>query len=274
MRGPNKVKRKGQSKDRSSRPSRRASVASTVSDDDFGPSSPRARVDTAPRQFTMQFDLPPLVDGRASASSGSLSATPSPRSEHSYSSPSREQLRPPPISLAGTGLYDHARLPLPHDVTPFGFDAQSPSGLRRASLPAYILEHHLRSTDAAGRTSFDHSVYAPPRGLDAVERTPRPRSSPAFPLLSPFAEAAPSACSSSGTSPRTPLELTYPVDDFSPAAAPPGFTPDFASFARFDGPAGWLGDDVDATPTLGADGDDAKRFPPYVHSEFTPESPE
>lgn len=172
MRGPNKVKRKTVSKDRASRRASVISVASTASEDDVSPPSPRAYPRTEPRQFTMKFDVPPLADDGASGSS-SVSATPSPRSEHLHSSPPREHLRPPPISLAGTGLYDQAPLPLPHEVPPFGFDAQSLNSLRRASLPAYLLDHQLRRAGVAGRMSIDHSMYSPPRGLDGVERTPR-----------------------------------------------------------------------------------------------------
>lgn len=159
MRGPNKVKRKGAPHDAKSgrRASITSSVASTSSEDEpaHAHGSPPAPFTTAPRQFTMKFDVP------SPAASGPPSGAPSPRAH----------ARPPPISLAGTSLFDQPPVPLPQDVTPFSFDVHSPAAGRRASLPSYLLESHLKRVAAAGHAG--QSVYTPPRGLEVVETTPR-----------------------------------------------------------------------------------------------------
>ena len=183
MRGPNKIKRKGASKDRQSR---RASVASssasasTSSDDDsHHPPSPEAPFTTEPRQFTMKFDIGSSAAASSPRGHGSLPSSPrlsflgssSLESERFGSpvSPTRsERLRPPPIDLSGTSLYDQTPIPMPLDVPTFSFDQHSPINMRRASLPANIL--HSRRFD---QIPSDPSVYSSPRPLEHIESTPR-----------------------------------------------------------------------------------------------------
>ncbi|EKM60166.1 uncharacterized protein PHACADRAFT_246006 [Phanerochaete carnosa HHB-10118-sp] len=111
-------------------------------------------------------------------------------------------------------------------------------------------------------------VYSPSRGLDVIEATPRPRSSPAHPMelidnglsLIPTSHSTGSSSSASGSTPITPLnvpvsdELMYSLD-FPPSALVPssGFTPELGSFSQFEGPSAWLCQDMDPTPTLAGD---------------------
>ena len=140
-------------------------------DDAMHPLSPQPPFTTEPRQFTMKLDINP---GAAAGIPRTLSSSPSsthssPRSGSLSVSPARsERLRPPPISLAGTGLYDQAPMPLPHDVPAFAFDPQSPSSMRRASLPVNMLY-----STRLGAFQRELPVYSSPRAIDVVESTPR-----------------------------------------------------------------------------------------------------
>ncbi|GJE89427.1 Zn(II)2Cys6 transcription factor [Phanerochaete sordida] len=225
MRGPNKVKRaRAPAAPGAARRASIASSAATTSSEDEPPSPLTA----APRTFTMTLDVP------------AASATP----HTAPSSPVRARARPPPISLEGTRLYDQTSVPA---GAPFAFDAGA-GAARRASLPAYMIAAHARAAAHGG-------VYTPSRGLDVIESSPRPRSSPAHPMEMLASGGFPASGSSSGattSAPRTPShahdQLMYP--GFAPP--PSGFTPDFASLGSFDG-SQWLNTDVDATPTLASD---------------------
>lgn len=247
MRGPNKVKRVKGSSVESRGTARRASVASSVAttsseDEPHAPGSPPFT--SAPRGFTMRLDPPEGADE---------GAAPSPEAD----APTR-RARPPPINLDGTRLYDQAPVSLMQDVPAFAFDA-SAGAARRASLPAYLPETHVKRAAPSG-------IYSPSRGLDVIETTPRPRSSPAHPMeldgmlsLLPTTHSGGSSSGATSSTPITPLnmpefgELMYPPVLSQDGAMPHGLTPDFAAFEHFGGGA-WLGQDVDATPTLATEG--------------------
>lgn len=168
MRGPNKVKRNRVGTTNDKGPGRRASIASSVtsSDEEAARSPQQPPFTTAPRTFTMRFDMPAVAD--RDACSAPSSASGSPRSDHVPASPARhERARPPPISLEGTGLYDQASLPLAQAVPAYVPEVASPNTSRRASLPAYLLESHATRLAAAS------GIYSPSRGLDIIETTPR-----------------------------------------------------------------------------------------------------
>lgn len=170
MRGPNKVKRNRAGTTNDKAPGRRASVASSVatasSEEEASRSPQLPPFTTQPRTFTMKLDVPsPAAD--TNSRSAPSSASGSPHSHHAPASPVRhERARPPPISLEGTRLYDQASLPVVQDVPAYAFEAVSPNASRRASLPSYLLESHMKRVGATG-------IYSPSRGLDVIETTPR-----------------------------------------------------------------------------------------------------
>lgn len=169
MRGPNKVKRKGLSNDKS----RRTSVASVSSVSSASTEDSRTSSNgsgspppTEPQQLTMTLD--------ANAFSKKSSKLTSSTDSASMETPRVERPRPSHIDLTGTGLYDRMLPPtaIP-DPRPFGYDPDPSdpnfNAIRRASLPSYLLEsfsnYHINRSPSLGH------VYTPPRGLDVVNTT-------------------------------------------------------------------------------------------------------